>query len=246
MAINPKRNFNPHPPNWASDSLSEFIETAHQNIFATFVNFKPAFTRLQKIDEAFRKAIDYLHNTREWFVVFFILKAHSAYLGGARLSTSGQTREAFMVLRGCLEAALYGFYFHRNPKKVEMWMRRHDSEKSKKAVRNEFVIGKMLALLENEAPKAGKIMRELYERTIDYGAHPNEMGLTSNLRKSSQGSAIRFDLNYLAGDTISTRLCLKTNAQVGFCALIVFKEVFRERFDIMGLTDEITKLGRGL
>src|SRR4051812_42915347 len=91
------------PPQWGADQLSEYIETAHQNVFATFVNFKPIFNRLQKIDGLFRKTRDCLDHSREWFVVFFFLMAHSAYLTAVRSAASGQTRESFMVLRGCLE-----------------------------------------------------------------------------------------------------------------------------------------------
>lgn len=246
MKTDSPQGIQPHPPNWTKDSLSSFIESAHQNTFATFVNIKPAFSHLQKISEVFDKAIGHLNNVKEWFVVFFILRAHSAYLAGIRLSTSGQVCEAFMVLRGCLEVALYGYYFYRNPGKAEMWMRRHDDEKSKKVVRNEFLIGKMLDLLEKESPGTGKLMRQLYERCIDYGAHPNERSMTSNMRRMTEGKETRFDLIYIDNGRLPTRMCMKTNAQVGICALQTFREIFSTRFKIIQLDEEIEKLSRGL
>lgn len=246
MKTDSPQGIQPHPPHWTKDSLSHFIELAHQNTLATFVNLKPAFSHLRQISEAFQKAVEHLHNVKEWFVVFFILRAHSAYLAGTRLSTSGQVCEAFMALRGCLEAALYGYYFYRHPGKAEMWMRRHDDEKSKKAVRKEFSIGKMLDLLEKESPKTGKLMRQLYERCIDYGAHPNERSMTSNMRQMKEEKALRYDLIYVDNGGLPTRMCMKTNAQVGICALQTFKEIFSTRFKIIQLDEEIEKLSRGL
>lgn len=238
----------PHPPHWTEDSLSDFMERTHQNSLSTFVNFKPSFSRLQKISEAFDKAIEHLNNVtiKERFFVFFILRAHSTYLAGTRFSTSGQVCEAFIILRGCLEAALYGYYFYRNPEKVEIWLRRHDDAKSKKAVRKEFLIGKMLEILEKEVPKVGKLMRELYETCIDYGAHPNERSMTSNMRRVNEEKAVRTDLIYVDAGGMPTKMCMKTNAQVGICVLRTFNEIFSTRFKIVLLDKEIKKLSRGL
>jgi len=235
------------PPGWGRDDLSAFVETARRNTFATFVQARQVWALLGRIDAALRRAIEGMHNARAWFEGFFLLRAHAAYLGAARLSTSGQLPEAYMILRGCLENALYGLFTHENPGLGEVWLRRHDDAASRQRVRDEFKIGRMMDLLEARDPGTGRAARDLYERTIDFGAHPNELALTSVLRLTWGEGAVRFDLNYLSDNsTPALALCLKTNAQVGVCALGTFRLVVPERFDLLGLSDELTRLNAGL
>ncbi len=105
----------------------------------------------------------------------------------------------------------------------------------------------MLDLLEAKDFGTGRAARDLYERTIDYGAHPNELALTTALRQTREEDVIRFDLAYLSDDsTPALALCQKTNAQVGVCSLRTFRLVLPERFDLLGLTDELGRLTAGL
>lgn len=230
------------PPNWGKDSLSEFIDTTRHNTFATFVNCPSQYNTLKSIQDAFRYATDNLINTPEWFAGFFLLKSHSAYLGGVRFSISGQCPESYMVLRGCIEAALYGLYFFRNKSSHETWLNRHNSEESLKRVKDEFKIGNLFSVLKTVDPKIHDTAKLLYNRTIDYGAHPNELALTSVLRKTEEGDTIKFNLNYLSCDTPAFHLALKTTAQVGLCSLFIFKNVYSERFKLLGIDSTLDKL----
>jgi len=72
-----------------------------------------------------------------------------------------------MVLRGCLENALYGLYVTRNSECQETWLRRHDSKENKNKARKEFTIRKLIDLLKKEDHILGNIASDLYERTID-------------------------------------------------------------------------------
>lgn len=182
----------PPPPGWAQDKLSESIETARHNTFATFVNLGRVWLRLQDVDKTFRTAIDNLHHARSWFAGFFLLRTHASYLGAVRLSVSGQVPEAYMVLRGCLENSLYGLDFHEHPESRETWLRRHDDGASRERVRNEFRIGAMLELLGSRDGSLGGIVSTLYDRTIDFGAHPNDTALFTNMRQTDEERAVRF------------------------------------------------------
>ena len=66
------------------------------------------------------------------------------------MAISGQAPEAYMVLRGCLENALYGLYVTRNSECQETWLRRHDSKENKNKARKEFTIRKLIDLLKKE------------------------------------------------------------------------------------------------
>jgi hypothetical protein len=232
----------PDPPEWGADFLSEFIKTAYENTFATFANLRVEYKLLRVIDEIFRLVIENLINTSEWFAGFFLLRTHASFLGGVRLSCSGQIPEAYMVLRGCLENALYGLYLSKHPESCEKWLCRHDSEDAYRRVKQEFQIRRLqdfLAEIDNNLYQA---TNSLYNRTIDYGAHPNERALTSNLRRTEKNNCITFDLNYLTGNSLGLRLCLKSTAQIGVCSLYIFRHVYFERYDILGIAAKLDKL----
>jgi hypothetical protein len=210
------------PLGWGGDSLSEFIEIAHRNTFATFANLPDQYKQLKDIHDIYKLAIDNSHKTHDWFANFFILKAHSAYLGGVRLAISGQCAETYMVLRGCLESAIYGLYLSRNKGSQAVWLNRHENEESLKQVKNEFKMVNLFKYLESVDPGIHAKTKIFYDRTIDYGAHPNERAITSLLRKTEKEDNIRFDLDYLTGNTPALHLAMKTTAHEGKKGTVLF------------------------
>lgn len=236
----------PPPPNWEVAEIAKFIDAARANEFATFANLQGEVARLSDIDIAYRKAIDGLNHSKDWFAGFFVLRAHSNFLAACRLSWSGQIPESYAVLRSCLENALYGLYLARNPDSRETWLRRHDDDAAKKKVKDEFKIGTMLELATTVDGTEGPIARKLYERTIDYGAHPNELALMQTLQINEKAEHVEFKSNYLDRDSVQLRLALKTTAQVGVCALSLFRSVYPERFKILSITDFLRHVKGGL
>jgi len=231
------------PPNWGKDELSKFFETAYENIFYTFVNHQEAYNVLSNIDRSYRLIIDHLYNTPQWFAGFFLLRAHSSFRAAMRLALSGQTTETFMVLRGCLENSLYGLYLSQNTASQETWLKRHENEDSYKKVKNEFRIRNLIdKSLKTKDVKLCAIFEKLYESTINYGAHPNEKALSLTLRKQHTDRKIRFDLDYLSGDSLVFKHCVTIAAEVGLCSLEVFKIIYKERFDILSLSDSLNLL----
>ncbi|HUJ19313.1 MAG TPA: hypothetical protein VL197_15115 [Nitrospirota bacterium] len=234
------------PPGWGSDNLTKYLDDARHNAYASFHNLRDEYRRLSDIDTAFRKAIDSLLNTADWFAAFFLLRSHSSFLAGLSLSMSGQVPEGYACLRLALENSLYGFYLSKNPSSQITWLNRHESAEAKKKVRDEFKIRALLASLKTSNPAEGTVVEALYDRTIDYGAHPNERALMQNLRMEKSADGVQFQVAYLTDDTMAFRLLVKTVAQVGVCSLEIFRLIYRERFDITGLTDMLQKLKHGL
>ena len=133
------------PLNWGKDPLSEFIEDARINTLGTPIHHRRAYDLLNDINGTFENMVDHLDYSSETFSVFSAFRAHASYLGAVRLSISAQVCEAYMVLRGCLENALYGLYFFKNPLSRQVWLNRHNDAASKNLVRREFTIGNLLA-----------------------------------------------------------------------------------------------------
>jgi hypothetical protein len=238
------------PPGWGSDGLSKFINIASANTYATFHNLKAEYTKLSEIDVVFQEGISNLSNlpnTLGSFAAFFFPQAHLSFLGAVRLVLSGQSSETYACLRLTLENVLYGFYISKNPSSAETWLNRQTSAAAKQKVREEFKIAKLLGELKTSDSKEGCVAEALYSETIDLGAHPNELALIQRLNMVEGDGKTEFPLTQLQrGDSPASLLALQRSAQVGVSALGVFRLVYPERFDILGLTDKLHHLRKGL
>lgn len=235
------------PPDWGHDTLTSFIDEARANTYATFHNLKAEYNRLAQVEAALRLATENLSYTKDWFVAFFLMRAHGCFLGAGRLALSGQATETYACLRAALENALYGFYLSRNPVSRETWLRRHENDAARQAVRDEFTIRRLLDTIKAADAQEGNVAQTLYNETIDYGAHPNERALIQAFKMEKGEGRIEFKVGYLVrGDSPASLLALKRAAQVGVSVLSVFRLVYRERFDILGLSDTIRRLKQAL
>ena len=234
------------PEGWGADPLSEFIETARHNTFATFANLRPTYNHLATIHGVFQSVIENSNRTAERFALFFLLRADAAFLGALRLALSGQIAEVYAVLRTSIEASLYGLHCIRHPDAQDIWLRRNEGDEERRRCKIEFTVSNVMATLCRESPDTHRRIKLLYERTIDYGGHPNEQSIFSNIRRTDTDEHIGFDLIYLTGDTPAFRVCLKTCGQVGVCSLDVFRLIYTERFDLLGLTARLDRLKKRL
>lgn len=234
------------PEGWGQDPLGEFLVASQANGYAAFVRLRKDYDLLSRIDQLFRKAVAHLDNTPDWMPLVFLLRSHSAFLGAVRLAMSGQLAEAYAVLRGALESALYGLHIARHPELARIWLERNESPERRQEVRTTFSAGRLLTALDKENRRVGSAARTLYERTIGYGGHPNEQAIVQSLQVDHEGTKRRIQLNYLTVENTAHCLCLKTVAQVGTCILEIFRLVFSERFDLIGLSVELQSASRGL
>jgi hypothetical protein len=225
------------------------MEQAQHNTLAFFANRKPEFTLLTAVDDAFGKITENLLNINPLMPAFFLFRSRASYLGAVRLALSGQVPETYMVLRGCLENSLYGLHIFRVPDAYEIWLKRHNDEKSLKQCGSEFQYANVLKSLKAENMGLGEIVGRLYKATIDYGGHPNEASLTSIIRKREDKSNITFIIPYLIDYRINPDafdLGLKRSVEIGVSSLLIFKLIYRERFDLLGISDNLEKLRKVL
>lgn len=227
------------PLDFGDDPLSQFINNAWQNTIASYANLKPEYNLLKDIHESFVKIGSNLNNTAEFIASLFLYRVHSSYLAGIRLSLSGQIPETYTILRSCIENALYGFFISKNPNKFDIWINRHCDQKSKNIVRNEFSSGNLFRYLKAENLKAHNISKKLYDYCIDFGAHPNERSITSILRMDESKKKLDYKLSYLTDDLLLLKSAIKSTAQVGVCTLDTFSLIFKERFEILGVSDKL-------
>lgn len=234
------------PPCWGDDKLSLFLDQALKNTLATFVHKRPGFETLLRIDQSFLKIGENLADPSSFLGAALLLRSHSAFRAACRLAMSGQASDTFPVLRACLEYALYGLHITSEPQLGEIWMGRHDNDETMRRVRRKFKHVNMMKTLCARDQALHSTIDELYERTIDFGAHPNERAITGSMELEKEFDHVMFSQIYLHGDSDSLDHIMKTSAQIGLGSLCIFQLAFPERFEILGLRHVIDRLRREL
>ncbi|MEQ1936068.1 MAG: hypothetical protein ABL962_19615, partial [Fimbriimonadaceae bacterium] len=175
-----------------------------------------------------------------------LIRSHVAYRGACGHALSGAAAETYPLVRSCLEYAGYALLIHGTPEKGEVWVSRHDDEAALQAVRSNFSVGKVQAAIAAANADKARAYKTLYDRSIDFGAHPNIHGLASNMKIIEKGKDRIVQIVYLHTDGVQMQSSLKTTAQAGVCALEIFQEAFPERFQEMGVTDTLARVRQHL
>jgi hypothetical protein len=180
-----------NPPDWGEDALADFIEAGRINTLATFQRITQWYGKLRDIDGIFLILADHLDNPSDQRAPFFFYLCHGAFRAAVRLAMGAQLPPTYMVLRGSLESALYGHFIHRHSATFDVWRKRGEDDASRTAVRRTFTTAAVFDVGEHIAAKA------LYERTIDHGAHPNELALFGALSVDQTEETLGFEVAIL-------------------------------------------------
>ena len=123
-------------------------------------------------------------------------------------------------------------------------MNRRTNDVSLRKARKDFQNKAVMETLRTYDAELHSEASRLYEESIDFGAHPNHRGVASSARMWKEGDEIVVRNQFLHGDSPALRHSLKATAQVGLNSLMVFRLIFRERFDQLGISEIIESLKR--
>lgn len=233
------------PNGWGNDELTKYLNDCRGNQFATFQQ-KQEYKRLERLDSCFRRIFNNALNVRPSFPMQFLLRSHSAFLCACAAAMAGQTVESSVLLRLSIESASYGFYANSTALRAKCWQDRAIDLISKKKFRNEFTAGNIKKYITEIAPKIAEIYEEIYDRTIDYGAHPNEQSFILNTFVSEDNDLTNIGQVYLQADGVQLDFAMKTTSQVGMLVLTLYQLIYPERWMLLGIKEELVELRRGL
>ena len=239
-------------PPWADDELSELLSMAEYNTRAAAHNLPEIYGLIARVHRAFvraREAVEKDNDHHRLIPRFLLARAYSGCLASIRLSLGGQLFEAHVVLRAEIEQAWYALHLAMDPNpptRAEIWLCRNEDSVTLGHCRSEFSAGSVRSTHEAVDPGAARYLHALYERTIDFGGHPNQLGLVSGLTKSETGKTTAYHVPVLCADTLPMVTTLHGVAAVAIGALKVFQAIFATRFQLVGLDAEIPDLVAGL
>jgi hypothetical protein len=236
----------PAPQGWGTDSLSEFLEMARGNQFATFANKGGWYRRLVAIDELFFRVSKQWLNPKDPLAALLFLRCHAAFRAACGLAIAGQVTEASVMHRSCLEYAAYALHINRNRSLGPLWLDRHQDEATLKKVRREFKVENVRKTLTACNRHAAERFDTLYQRAIDFGGHPNERGVTGSLQMEDVADRRLMKQLFLHGDGVALDHALKTTAQCGVVCLEILQGVFNALFELLGVNAELLEIRKGL
>ena len=86
----------------------------------------------------------------------------------------------------------------------------------------------------------------LYDRLIQFGAHPNEKSISGNLKLEHSASQTQLLQVYLQGDGHQLDHWIHTANQVGILILKIFEKIHVKRFSDLGVGPKIDQLADSL
>jgi hypothetical protein len=184
-----------------------------------------------------------------FFPRMLILRSHSAILGAMRLAMSGQAFEAQAVLRVAIEGTWYALHIAMDPApptRANIWRRRGSSPQATQECKNEFTVANVRRTHERlDAPTAAG-MQNLYEEAIEFGAHPNQVGVGGSARIDKSGSEadVMIHVGVLMPGTLATAGTLKAAVEVAIGLARTFRLIYPERCQIVGLNEDVDRLIR--
>lgn len=232
------------PPGWAQDMLSAYLQEFRGNQWATFHNKRPEMRDFIALDDMFNRLLHGAKNPKPILPATFLLRAHSAFRAAVSLAMGGQLYEVQSLLRLCLEHAAYGFFIGGDQALWTRWMKREESEKNREAVRREFSHGAIKHKLKKADADVAKNFVAMYERLIDFGAHPNEQGFSMSTLLERDGNETRISALSLHGEGDQLNFSLKTVAQTAICALQIAHLIYPVRMDLAGISHDLQQIAK--
>ena len=226
------------PVGWADDKLSAFFDAIRQQQFATFANFQWAYDILREIDDCLLMAASNLNQPQDVLGAVLLIRSHSAYRAACATVTATQLPESFVLQRSALEYAGYALHISKTTGLGEVWLRRHDDAAALSRAKKAFRAANVEKTIVATDAKLGEIYKQLYQSTIDFGGHPNELAVSSSLIKYKE---TLFGI-YLHANEQAIVHCIKYVALTGLTCLHIFHNIFETRFRLLGLKDRIFAL----
>jgi hypothetical protein len=234
------------PPGWGDDELSKFLDAAHRNQYATFHSKRAAMGLLVAIDAEFAKVSKNWLNPQSEIAAMLFLRCHAAFRTAAGLAMAGQAAETYVQCRAMLEFGAYAAHIHRSPGLGQVWLDRHQDTASMDAQKSAFSHRKVAASVTAANRHAGARFKEMYQRTIDFGGHPNERSVTGNIKLVEEADRRVMLAIMQHGDGIQLDAALKTVAQCGMISLEMLEIVYGAKFELLGIKEAMLKLRKSL
>jgi hypothetical protein len=219
------------PASWGEDLLSQHAEFAHRNAQRVYNDLEEAYSFLLTLDGIFSALLEKPDELITVDRAYFLMRSHAAFRSACTLALSGQVSECAPISRVALEIALYCLHAAQDAKRFDTWYQRNETEETRKAAKKEFSTQSVMSTLREVSPRIEPVVSDYYDRTIDFGAHPNRASMATSMGMDDNG----FWLDYISTDPQSFALGFAIVAKTALATTLVWEAVFPELFNSLGL-----------
>jgi hypothetical protein len=238
MKLPPVTDLNASP-----DNLVPFFDLVAFNQKVSIAKYPEQYELLRRVNVCLSTAGKHLANANPMMCGVLYHRCQYAYKAAAGMSLSGQAVEVFVMARSCLEYAGYALTIFNKPDLQAIFAGRHVSAADMHAQKEAFLISKIKNAIESFDPHLARIFNELYQRSIDFGGHPNPHGTFSAMNIEDNGPPF-VSMTAFVTDAPILQHAMKSVAQIGLAALFIFQHVFKAKFELLGINAEMNKLRR--
>ena len=223
-------------------SLQSFLDMVHANQKANRINFPKWYEIIDRIDDCFVRAGMNLINPKPVMTGNLLLRCQYAFKTAAGMALAGQVVEVFVTLRSVLEYAGYCLTIFETPALEGVFLGRHAGVDEMKAQKEAFKINAVRAAIGRYNTKLAAIFDENYQRSIDFGGHPNPHASFAAAVLDERDSETGMTVLAISNDPKIIAHALKSTAQVGLTALCILQHAFKAKFELLGIQRDIEAL----
>jgi hypothetical protein len=223
-------------------SLQEFFDTLRSAQRANRAKFPVWYDIIERTDRCFVRAGENLINPEPAMTGILLLRCQYAFKTAAGMALAGQVVETFVMQRSVLEYAGYCLVICKTPSLEGVFLGRHTSTEAMTAQKEAFKIRPVKLAVRRCDMTLADHFDEDYERSINFGGHPNPHAALSATVPDEREGLNRFTVLAIRSDPAIVEHALKCTAQVGMTALCVLQHVFKEKFELLGIRQEIDAL----
>jgi hypothetical protein len=231
------------PRGWGNDRLSAFLRQAEQNKWAVYERHQSLWQASVEIDLLYQQVFEALAYPSNQMSVALFARSVPPWRQSLGMAMSGAYMEAYALLRLALEFSIYAAFLELTPDKIKTWANRDDDLECLKQVRNTFKIKEMTEMIgELLGQKLSAEMRELYDKAITFGAHPNVAGVLVSSAVITDGTTTTLGMIGLHSDVALTKAVIEDVNLAARLGLRCVKGCYKTRLRLAGVEDKLETL----
>jgi hypothetical protein len=168
------------------DTLSNYLKATIENHVHHTKEEPNLMGMIHEMDRIFHQEIFAKEYDANAATILLAMNSYMMLSNAVLQALSGHQVAVFPVARAALESACYAYLTSSDKKMSEIWFNRGKSKTATDNCRKAFTIGAVVTKLSFISPDMSDYLKQLYEWSIEYGAHPNIKAISHHLRDSGE------------------------------------------------------------
>jgi len=225
----------------------KYWKIKENNLVATVQSFPDLWKLFMQLDDIFMKEFETtspLSDQRQLIPRMLMTHSHSQFRLAIELAFSTCPHEAYSLMRGAIESAVFAEKLYRHPELVKVWMSRREGETEKKEFEKHFRANRKKNMFTGK-PELDKL-HGFWVQWSELSSHSSMDDISRRTQMETSGDAENFVVHYFERD--QTYVCLAAFQGLEAMALIekLIYQMFEGRLQLHPtLTQERQAFDRG-